>query len=124
MTDKIEMELVSSQVMTIVSSLRFRAMGLDGCLKQNYERIAESLTGFGLFVFEPFDAMCVCLALREYAQTIEQLFCASASSVEMNDLAEQFFYVLFHRDFDDVSMRCIRQALRELMERQVAVFAT
>lgn len=119
--NRIELELVSDQVLLIKNCLRFRAMELEDHRKNMYNQLADNMKAVGLYVFLPFDAMSICIAIREYNDTIKQLFGDIAVSRDARDLAEVFFYAIFHQEMTSETLGHINQAVNDTGKQPISM---
>lgn len=115
---KVEVELVTSEVTMIVSSLRHRAMEMEDSQKDIYEKLTSEMSGIGLYVFNASDAIRICIALQEFAKTHEAVLGATQRTKKIKTLAEMFFNMTYEKGIDRID-----QALQDMSERKEISFA-
>lgn len=108
MTNLIEMELVTREVVLIRAALRLHAGEASGDAARTCEQLASHMHPIGLYQFKPMEAALACLALREYADISEQVGHSRIAALA-RDVSDEFLRACFLIRPTDEATHLLRQ---------------
>lgn len=107
-TARIEMELVTSEVILVRAALRLRALEVPLVLAQAYERIADQMHPIGLYQFGLMEAAHISVALKEFSDISGEIG-LSELAIRAKDLSDDFLRECFAISPPDEACRLISQ---------------
>ncbi len=106
--NKIEMELITSEVTLVRAAMRLRAFDAPPVVAQAYERIADHMHPVGYYQFEPMEAAHISLALKEFSDISGEIG-LSELAIRAKDLSDDFLRECFAISPLDEACRLISQ---------------